>query len=305
MNTAKLKITHLALALLIVFIWGSNFAVIKFALLQMPPFLMAFLRFTLAFLPAAFFIPPPRVKLQNLALYGLLIGLGQFGLLFFAIHRYISPGMASLVIQTQVFFTIGFTVLLEGEKVSRLQCLALLLALSGLFVVGVYSDHETTLMGLLLILLAALCWSLGNLTAKKSDSTNFFQYVVWSSLFSCFPLMFMSLYFEGWALIAQSLSSANLEVWCAVVWQAWGNTLLGYAGWAWLLSLYPSALISPLALLVPLFGMGASRIFLGEALSNWKLMAVGLIFLGLVINVYASLKKYRNAELALKTLDRD
>ena len=92
MRFEKLTLAHWVLALMIVFIWGTNFVVIKFALVQMPPFLLAFLRFALAFLPAAFFIPFPRVSLRNLATYGLCIGLGQFGLLFFALHRFVSLG---------------------------------------------------------------------------------------------------------------------------------------------------------------------------------------------------------------------
>jgi O-acetylserine/cysteine efflux transporter len=282
---------HFALALLIVFIWGTNFAIIKFALLQMPPFLLAFLRFTLAFLPAAFFIPFPKVAINNLMLYGACIGLGQFGLLFFAIHRYISPGIASLVVQSQVFFTIFFSVIQYQEKISKLQWLALTLALGGLSVVVINNDAETTLWGLFLVILAALCWSLGNLTAKKSQSTNFFHYVVWSSVFSAIPLLLISLYFEGWDLIASSLSAADWRVWSAVLWQSWGNTLLGYAAWAWLLSQYPSSVIAPLALLVPLFGMAASNLWMGELLPEWKLFAAGLILLGLMVNGYASTRK--------------
>ena len=291
MRFEKLTLAHWVLALMIVFIWGTNFVVIKFALVQMPPFLLAFLRFALAFLPAAFFIPFPRVSLRNLATYGLCIGLGQFGLLFFALHRFVSPGMASLVIQSQVFFTIGFIVFLEGEKLSRLQWLALIVALCGLSTVALNNDQETTLLGLLLILLAALSWSLGNMAAKRSKSSNLFHYVVWSSLFSCIPLLLMSLYFEGYELIVQSLVAANSSVWVAVAWQAWANTLFGYAGWAWLLSKYPSAVISPLSLLVPLFGMAASKIFLDENLPFWKLMAAGLILLGLLMNGFATHQK--------------
>ena len=300
MRLEKLSLAHWALALTIVFIWGTNFVVIKFALVQMPPFLLAFLRFALAFLPAAFFIPFPRVPLRNLATYGFCIGLGQFGLLFFALHRFVSPGMASLVIQSQVFFTIGFTVFLDGEKLSRLQWFALIVALCGLSTVALNSDQETTLLGLVLILLAALSWSLGNMTAKRSKSSNLFHYVVWSSLFSCIPLLLMSLYFEGWELMVQSLVAANSNVWIAVAWQAWANTLFGYAGWAWLLSKYPSAVISPLSLLVPLFGMAASKIFLDENLPPWKLVAAGLILLGLLMNGFATHQKSIQSSLDLK-----
>src|SRR5690606_28946288 len=104
---------HLALALLVVAVWGTNFVVIKVALDDLPPLLLATLRFALSVLPAALILPRPRVPWTNLAAYGGLVA-GQFGLLYLAMTRDISPGLASLVLQLQVFFTIGLAIWLEG-----------------------------------------------------------------------------------------------------------------------------------------------------------------------------------------------
>ena len=112
---------HALLALAVVAVWGSNFVVIKHALGTLPPLAMAALRFAFALLPAALFIPRPAVPWRQLAAYGVLIGAGQFGLLFIAMNGHISPGLASLVIQTQVFFTIGMAMRTAGEKLQRVQ----------------------------------------------------------------------------------------------------------------------------------------------------------------------------------------
>ena len=129
---AALPLRHFLLALAIVAVWGTNFVVIKLALGAMPPLLFAALRFTLALVPAMFFLPRPAVPWRNLAAYGVLIGVGQFGLLYVAMNGHISPGIASLVVQTQVFFTIGLSMLMAGERVRGFQWLALLLASSGI-----------------------------------------------------------------------------------------------------------------------------------------------------------------------------
>jgi len=61
--------------------------------------------------------------------------------------------------------------------------------------------------------------------------------------------------------------------------------MLGYGAWGFLLARYPAATVSPWSLLVPVFGMAASAVLLGEALPIWKLTAAGLILTGLAITV--------------------
>ena len=283
--THALPWRHFLLALLVVAVWGSNFVVIKNALAHLPPLLFAALRFTLAFVPAAFFFQRPKVPLRNLAAYGCLIGLVQFGALYMAINGHIAPGLASLVVQTQVFFTIGLSMRLTGERVQAFQWVALLLAASGIAVIGSHTDASTTWLGLCLVLLAAGGWSLGNMVGKQAGSVNMLAYVVWSSAFAVPPLLLLSWLTEGWPAMAAGVLQADAATWAAVAWQAWGNTLFGYAAWGWLLARHPASLITPMALLVPVFGMGASAWLLAEPLPDWKLVAAALVMTGLSLNV--------------------
>lgn len=281
----SLSLRHFLLALAVVAVWGSNFVVIKLALGHLPPFLFAALRFTLAWVPALFFLPRPKVGWRNLARYGVLIGVGQFGLLYLAINGHISPGIASLVVQTQVFFTIGLSMRLSGEQVQPFQWFALLLASAGIATIGLHTDGTTTFLGLLLVLCAALSWAGGNMAAKAASPVNMLAYVVWSSAFAIPPLFGLSFALEGWPAIATALVQADWKTWLAVLWQSWGNTLFGYAAWGWLLARHPAATITPMALLVPVFGMAASAWWLGETLPLWKLTATGLVMGGLALNL--------------------
>ena len=282
---AALPLRHFLLALIVVMVWGTNFVVIKYALGALPPLLFAALRFTLALLPAVFFLPRPAVRWQNLAAYGLLIGVGQFGLLYIAMNGHISPGIASLVVQIQVFFTIALSMRLSGERVRLFQLFALLLAASGIVVILTHTDGSTTPLGLALVILAALAWAGGNMAAKQGAPANMLAYVVWSSAFAIPPLFALSLALEGWATALAALRAASVANWAAVAWQSWANTLFGYVAWGWLLARHPAATIAPLALLIPVFGIGASALLLGEALPAWKVSAAALVLAGLALNL--------------------
>jgi len=283
---ATLPLRHLLLALAVVAVWGSNFVVIKLGLAHLPPLLFGTLRFIFALLPAVFFLRRPAVPWREMAAYGVLIGAGQFGLLYLAMRRDISPGLASLVVQTQVFFTIGLAMWFARERLQAYQVLALALSLVGIGVIAAHTDASTTPLGLVLVLLAALSWAGGNLVARRAGSVNMLAYVVWASLFSVPPLLVLSLLFEGPAAIMNGLRQADLATWLAVLWQSVGNTLFGYAAWAWLLSRHAASTVSPMALLVPVFGMGASALWLREPLPAWKMLAAALVLAGLALNVF-------------------
>lgn len=275
---------HFLLALAVVAVWGTNFVVIRWALDDLPPLTFAALRFTFALLPAVFFLKKPDVPWWNLAAYGALIGVGQFGLLYIAMTQFISPGLASLVVQVQAFFTVGFAMMIAKEAIKPFQLVALALAASGLAWLMVHTNAEVTPIGLVLVLGAALAWASGNTVARLAGPVNMLSYVVWSSVFGAIPLFGLAFAFEGWPAISQGISNADAGTWAAVAWQSVGNTIFGYASWAWLLARHPAATIAPLSLLVPVFGMGASAILLSEPLTSWKLQAAVLVMAGLALN---------------------
>lgn len=283
-----MSFSHLLLALAVVAVWGTNFVVIKGGLAELPPLLFATLRFLLSALPWLLFVRRPAVAWRALAAFGALLGL-QFGLLFLAMQRDITPGLASLVIQSQVFMTLLLVARWQHERIGRLQQAGLALATLGLASIAWYSfghgSTSVTPLGLLVVLGAALCWALANLVTRRIGRVDMLGFMVWSSVFAVPPLLCFSLVFEGWGTIAAAVPRASLTAWSAVAWQAVGNTLFGYGAWGWLMARHPAATITPMALLVPVFGMGASALLLGEPLQAWKLGAAALVIGGLAVNV--------------------
>lgn len=284
-TSGQLSLRDGLLALAVTAVWGSNFVVIHAGLEHLPPLLFAGLRFCAALLPAIFFLKRPDVPWRNLAAYGLFVGAGQFGLLYMAMRGHITPGLASLVVQTQVFFTLALAAVISGERPSAHQMVALFVTLIGIAIIVEHTDGTTTVLGLALVLGAAAAWAASNIVVRATPAANMLAYVVWASLFSAPPLLLLSLVFEGWPAIRTGLVEADALTWAAVAWQAVGNTLFGYAAWGWLLSRYPVATVAPMALLVPVSGMGASALILGEPLSDWKLVAAAFVMAGLALNV--------------------
>lgn len=290
-QTAGLPTSHLLLGLCVIAVWGSNFVVIKYALHVLPPLTLAALRFALVVFPAIFFLPRPAASWRNLAAYGLFIGAGQFGLLFLAMKGSISPGLASLVVQTQVFFTIALSMIRTGERPQPTSFAALALAAAGLGLIVARSEADATPLGVALTLGAAASWACGNTVSRAAGSVNMVAYVVWSSLFAAPALLALALAFEGPGAVLSGLARADLPAWGAILWQSLANSIFGYAAWGWLLSRHPAARITPLALLIPVVGLGASALLLGEGLPLWKLEAAALVMAGLAANLllpYAS-----------------
>jgi O-acetylserine/cysteine efflux transporter len=286
MTRTSLSPFHAALALLVIVVWGVNFVVIKLALGHLPPLTFAALRFTLAAFPALLFVRPPKVSRLGLAAYGLLIGTGQFGLLFIAMRGMISPGLASLVIQTQAFFTIGFAMAFAGERLRGYQLCALLLATAGLGWLMPHAGADVTPLGLALVLGAALSWAAGNTVQRALKPPDMLAFVVWSSLFAAPTLFALAIGVEGWNAVAGGIAHADAMTWAAVAFQSFGNTILGYGVWGFLLKRYSAASVSPLSLLVPVIGLAASAAFLGEPFTDWKAVATALVLGGLALNTF-------------------
>lgn len=287
MTGAALPPRALLLALAVATVWGTNFAVMGSVLQSLPPLLFAALRFGAVVFPLIFFVRRPAVPWRILAAYGLAIGVGQFGLLFVAIDGHIAAGLASLLVQTQVVFTIAMAMIISGERLRPLQWAALALALAGVGVIAGNTGGDASITGIALVLAAAFGWALGNMAQRAAGRVDMLGFITWSSLFAVPPLAGLALWFEGWPAISAALVSATPALWLAVAWQAVGNTLFGYGAWGWLIARYPATSVAPTSLLVPVFGMASTAVVLNEALPPWKLGAATLIIAGLGLNLLA------------------
>ena len=293
------------LALLIVLAWGVNFVVIRFGLDGLPPMLLGALRFLLVAVPAVFFIKPPKLPFKWLLAYGVTISLGQFALLFSAMNLGMPAGLASLVLQSQMLFTLFFASIFLGEKWKIPQVLALILAGAGLFILASQTDaSQMTFIGFALTIAAASAWGLGNIINRKIGqlgNVNLMSLVIWAALIPPIPFLGLSYLMEGPELILSSLMHIDATSIAALLYLALIATIFGYGSWAYLMKHYPASQVAPLTLLVPIVGLITAWLLLDEGLNTIQIVGICLMMLGLAINVFGHSLMIRLKQKSLRS----
>jgi len=284
-NTINLTPKHLLLLLSVIIIWGVNFVAVFIGLKSFPPFLLSALRFGLSALPWVFFMPRPKAPMKLILYYGLFNFALQFGFLFTGIHLGIAPGLASLILQIQVFFSIGLAFLFFQDRPSLFKIAGSMISFIGIGIVALHIDGGGTFLGLILMLLAAFSWAAGNMFTKKIHSESPLALVVWGNL-AAFPVMVLvSFIFEGPLIILSSLQNVSWPAIAALCYIVYCSTHIGYGAWGFLIKSYSTSVVVPFTLLIPVVGFLSSAIFLGEELQSWKLLASLFIMGGLIFSL--------------------
>lgn len=278
--------SHVLLALSVIAIWGINFVVIQIGLRELPPIFLTFLRFFFAAFPAVFFIKRPQIPFKMLFAYAMLMFTLDFAFLFSGMYAGVSSGIASLTLQTQVFFTAILAMIFLKEKLTLWQILGALVAFCGIGLVAINTGGDVNTLGLLLVEFAALSWAGGNLVSKKIGKVDMFSLIVWGSLVAWPPLLLLSFILEHGKLSVESILNVSWLTIGSVAYLVYPVTLFGFAIWSWLLSRHAASTVAPFTLLVPIFGFSSSALILGEGMQGWKIGAGFLIVSGLVINLY-------------------
>jgi O-acetylserine/cysteine efflux transporter len=278
-------------ALGVVVIWGLNFVVMKFGLQGLSPMLLGALRFAVASLPLVLFVSRPRVPWRFVVIYGLVQGVGQFGLLFVAIQLGMTAGMASVVMQTQAFFTMILAAPLLGERARGHQWAGLCVAALGLVVIAAGHGEgpgQMTLVGFVLTVGAAFMWATSNIVVRFAGRAaaeyDPFAFIVWSSAIPIVPFVVLAAASEGLAHSWRSVTQLGLREGFAVLYLALLATLLAYTMWTRLLKRHPAGRVAPFSLLAPVVGLWAAWAAFGEQLPAGQWVGTAAVLLGLVIN---------------------
>ena len=295
-----MKRRDLILALLVVIVWGANFTVIKLGLAGLPPMLLVALRYTFAAVPAIFFVKRPDIGWKYIIAYGMAVGVGQFSCLFYAMNIGMPAGTSSVILQSQVFFTLIFAAVLLKEHLRIFHALGVIISAIGLFFIsgniGSGQMSSLPLGALFLTLLAAAFWGVSNIivrfaskqAASQGKTIDMFGLVVWSSLVPPLPLFIFALILDSPETLLNILLGLSGQSIFAILYLSFLATLFGFGLWSFLLSKYPAGKVAPLSLLVPITGLITARTVLGEQLMPIQWLGCGIIILGLIISNFGS-----------------
>ncbi len=275
-------------AMAVVCIWGFSFVVVKWGLADMPPLFFVTLRFAgVAIL--AVWLPRPAIELRYLLLYGIAWGAVQFGCLFMAIHLGMPAGLASVVVQSQAFFTLILSTLLLDERWRASQLAGLIVSAFGLWLIAEGPGGTVPLVGFVLNLIGAIGWAYGNIIVRRmvgrSTRTDTVAFVAWAAVAPAVVLAALSMVFEGPSQIAPAVEGLGPHAVMAIGYQAFAAVLAGALIWNRLLSRYPANQVAPFSLLVPCVGLLSAGLLLGERLTLVQALGSALTVGGVLINM--------------------
>lgn len=281
-------------ALGVVVIWGLNFVAMKFSLRDFTPFQLGTFRYVFAVLPLLLFIRKPALSWRWLLPAG-LAQLGQFGLLFVALQVGMTAALASVLMQTQVFFTTLLGMVLLHERLSGPLRAGLVLAAAGLACFALNLGGEgagtggITLLSLLLNLGAAAMWAVSNIIVRRAQQSqpgyDPLGFVVWMSLVPILPFAVMAWCFEP-AATRWQWTHASFGAWAGVAYLGWFATIAAYAMWTWLLKRHAANRVAPFSLGVPVIGLAAGMLALGETVSGWQWAGSACVVMALAVVMF-------------------
>ena len=273
----------IVLAAIAAALWGLSFIASAVALEALSPPQLTALRFMIAALPVLVVARPP-VAWRPLVATGLTLFAGQFLLLFVALAMGLPPGLASVTQQTQVLFSVVLAAIFLGDVPRRHSVAGMLVAFLGLGLIALSVGGTGPIAALAVGVAAAFSWAIGNILIKRLGPVPILPLVAWLSLIPPLPALVVSYFYPGPGLFA-AIAGAGWSSVGAVLYLGLGATLIAYAIWGRLLSMYPTSMVAPFTLLVPVIGVAASALLLGERFTALRAWGMALMLCGVAVAI--------------------
>ena len=284
-----MRFSHLMIMLAVNLAWGLNFIAAKYAIDEMPPIFATGLRFVLVFVLLLPFIRVVKGKMKHLVTAALVIGALHFSILYYAISVAEDISTVAIVTLTNVPFATMLAVIFLGERIGFFSIAGLLLAFSGVMILGFDPKAFYHIDDLLLVMLAAFVYAVGAIMLRRLSGVSVMNLQGWIGLLGMVAVLSLSFLIESGQLAA--LEAASWKAKGGVIFSAVASSIIGHGGVYYLLKRYPVVTITPLTLLSQLFAVIASVILLDEILTSRMWIGGILTFIGVGVIVFRKKQK--------------
>ena len=274
-------------------IWSSTYLAMKIAMHDLPPLLMASMRFTsagmvlmLVALRRGVTWPTARDWIK-VAPVGTLLFVGGNG--FIAIAQGTIPSGATAVVAAMMPLWMGILAALTGERPTRREWLALVIGFAGILVLMGGPSLAGDPLHIVLVLLAPSAWALGSIIARRLDSPATKDVFMLSALEMITGGI--SLCVIG-ALRGESIPNhVGAQSWLALVYLWLAGSLIAFTAYSWLLRNTRPVVATSYAYVNPSLAVVLGAVLDGEPLGPTTIVANVLM----VVAIYLALSKARAA----------
>ncbi|OWK30024.1 DMT family transporter [Sphingomonas dokdonensis] len=277
-----MKVRDFLLLVLICLVWGYSNVLSKIVVgtWGVPPLFFAAVRFLVVIAATVpWLLPMPRPRWRILVI-GLLMGAGNFALLFIGLQS-ASPSAAAIVIQIGVPFTTFLSIVMLGERIHWRRGLGIALTLAGVLLVVWNPEGVALSAGLWFVVGAAFTGSLGAVLMKQVEDVAPLRFQAWVGLVSFLPLALATALFEQ-----GQWSSAAAVGWpfvAAVLFAALVVSVVGHTSYYGLIRRYEANLLAPLTLMTPLFTIAFGVMLTGDRLDMRMVAGAMLALAGVLV----------------------
>ncbi|MBO8181481.1 MAG: DMT family transporter [Archaeoglobus sp.] len=270
-------------------IWASSFIFIKWGLLELKPFNLAFWRFLLASpLLFGYVYLRKRDKLLSFEKRDFLplvvLGLTGVSLLYavqFMALKFTTATNASILINSSVLFIAAFSILLLGERITTARAGGIVVGMVGISLVlsngKLNFFSSTTLTGDLLMIFDGLLWAIYTIGGKsllerhEADALTAWAFV--AGIFTLLPF----LTFEGLQIPIKMLS------WASIIFLAVFCSFVGYLIWYKALEVEDASKVAIYIYMIPFFTAIMAFFLLNEKITVIKILGGVLTILGVYL----------------------
>lgn len=269
-------------------VWGSTYLAIKLAVASLPPFLMAGTRHLtvgLLMYPVLAYRTkwkPSRSEWIAASVTGTLLLLGGNGLVSFAEQTVASSVTALIIATVPIWFVLLDWLVFAQRRPTPATVLGIILGTAGAWLListrhasGSAQEHATSLAGMLIVLLACLCWAVGSLyTKRKPQPTPLLQAVAMQKLAGGVAVLLVSLVTgELGRFNPAAVTTQSVLAWAYLV--VFGS-ILGYSAFVYVVSVASPGAASTYAYVNPVVAVLLGWLF-GEALHPQMFLAMAMI----------------------------